>query len=207
MRLTVGLSGWTQNDWTHGSALDLLMPPVQLSPGLVTGVAGWLQRSRAASLADAGLRSVAGAAECAAALNHLARAGQVIYDLDAGKYRWRQIMPSAVGEADIGPEPPELVASRELIRRRAARVTSTQALEGGGKLIQGRCDRTPVELLLDGDGRIKRAKCECSHFFKAGIRKGPCRHLLALRDAAERAGEQAQTLDDWFARWKRWSSN
>jgi len=207
MRLTVGLSGWTQNDWTHGSALDLLMPPVQLSPGLVTGVAGWLQRSRAASLADAGLRSVASTAECAAALNHLARAGQVIYDLDAGKYRWRQIMPSAVGEADIGPEPPELVASRGLVRGRAVRVLSSEPIVGGGLLIKGKCDRLEVELLIDGDGRMKRAKCGCSHFYKSGIRKGPCRHLIALREVAERKGEQAQTLDDWYRSWQRWSSN
>ena len=27
MQLTLGLSGWTANDWTRGSALDLLAPP------------------------------------------------------------------------------------------------------------------------------------------------------------------------------------
>lgn len=27
MQLTLGLSGWTTNDWTRGSALDLLAPP------------------------------------------------------------------------------------------------------------------------------------------------------------------------------------
>jgi len=207
MRLTLGLSGWTSNDWSRGAALDLLSPPVQLTPGLVSGVASWLQRSRAASLADSGLRSVAGMAECAAALNHLARAGQVIYDLAAGVYRWRQIMPSAVGEADIGPEPPELVASRALIRSRAVRVTSRQALDGGSVLLVGEWDTKPIEMLIDADGRIKRAKCSCSHFYKGGLRMGPCRHLLALRDAAERSGEQQQTLDDWFRRWQRWSSN
>jgi len=29
MKLTLGLSGWTTNDWTRGSALDLLAPPVE----------------------------------------------------------------------------------------------------------------------------------------------------------------------------------
>ena len=45
---------------------------------------------------------------CAAALNRLAHSGQVIYDLVAGVYRWRQVMPMAVGEAEMGPENQEL---------------------------------------------------------------------------------------------------
>ncbi len=34
MRLTLGLSGWTTNDWTRGSALDLLAPPATPRTGL-----------------------------------------------------------------------------------------------------------------------------------------------------------------------------
>ena len=35
MRLTLGLSGWTTNDWTRGSALDLLAAPGQPSPATI----------------------------------------------------------------------------------------------------------------------------------------------------------------------------
>jgi hypothetical protein len=41
-------------------------------------------------------------------LRELANAGQVIYDLQDRVYRWRQIMPKAIGQAEIGPEHPEL---------------------------------------------------------------------------------------------------
>lgn len=209
MRLTLGLSGWTANDWTRGAALDLLNPPVNLSPGLVTGVAGWLQNRRSAELSDAGLRNVAGQAECAAAMNHLARAGQVIYDLGAGRYRWRQIMPSAVGESELGPEPVELAASRQLSLSGEVRLTSRQPLAGGGELLIGQYStpKNALELELDADGRMKRAKCNCSHFYKGGLRVGPCRHLLALRDAAQRNAERSTSLDDWYRRWQRWAQN
>lgn len=207
MRLTLGLSGWTTNDWTRGSAFDLLAPPVQLSPGLVTGVAGCLQTRRALPPADAGLRSVAGESECAAAMNYLARTGQVMYDLTTGVYRWRQIMSAAVGEADLGPEPKEVVESRNLLRGRAVRLTSQEKLADGSVQLTGQVDHAPVELLVDADGRMKRAKCSCSHFYKGGLRLGPCRHLLALRDVAARQTEQTPTLDDWYRRWKRWSEN
>jgi hypothetical protein len=209
MRLTLGLSGWTANDWTRGAALDQLAPPVKLSPGLVTGVAGRLQTQRVATLGDAGLGSVAAEGECAAALNYLARTGQVIYDLGAGLYRWRQIMPAAVGEADLGPESKELAASRELVARREVKVTSTQPADGGDEVIQGYYSqpKNAVELVLDADGRMKRAKCNCSHFYKGGLRLGPCRHLIALREVASKQSQRTTSLDDWYRQWQRWAAN
>lgn len=132
MRLTLGLSGWTTNDWTRNAALDVVRPPVKLSDGLIGGVAQAMRTQRSLRLGDAGLNSVASAAETAAALNHLAYAGQVIYDLDAGVYRWRQIMPRALGEAEIGPENEELSASRRIVRAGKAKITSDQAAPAGG---------------------------------------------------------------------------
>ncbi len=67
MRLTLGLSGWTTNDWTRGSALDLLAPPVKPSRGLVSNVGEALHSRRAASLDQIQARVVAEPAACAAA--------------------------------------------------------------------------------------------------------------------------------------------
>ncbi|HZN65471.1 MAG TPA: hypothetical protein VFB66_09225, partial [Tepidisphaeraceae bacterium] len=50
MRLTLGLSGWTTNDWTRSSALDMLAPPAKPSRELVLSTAATLQSLRAASL-------------------------------------------------------------------------------------------------------------------------------------------------------------
>ena len=131
MRLTLGLSGWTTNDWTRGSALDLLAPPAQPSPDLVTRLAGWLRAERKTSFAEVQAHMAADPANCAAALNHLAHAGQVIYDLAAGVYRWRQVMPMAVGAAEIGPEYPELVASRTIVSQRQVNIESQQEAPRG----------------------------------------------------------------------------
>ena len=51
MKLTLGLSGWTTNDWTRGSALDLLAPPVQPSKELILRVSQFMQDKRAAAFA------------------------------------------------------------------------------------------------------------------------------------------------------------
>jgi hypothetical protein len=209
MRLTLGLSGWTTNDWTRGSALDLLAPPAQPRRETIDHLADTLRRRRAETFSILKSQSLADAAQCAAALNHLAHSGQVIYDLAAGVYRWRQVMPQTLGEAEIGPENAELAASRTLVANRKVTIESQQDAPAAGRLLTGKVDGKPVELLLDSDGGIRRGKCTCSHHYKSGIRMGPCRHLLALRTAALQGAEteQQKTTTDWFQRLHRCANN
>ncbi len=181
MRLTLGLSGWTANDWTRGSSLDLLAPPAPATPLQIEAVATFLKEKRAATLAEIDAAGARSPSVTATALNHLAHAGQVIHDLDAGVYRWRQIMSRALGEAELGPENEEVVASREIVRRGRVTLEGRVGAPGGGTIFTGKAESKPVELLIDPDGRIKRGRCLCGHFQKAGLRMGPCRHLLALR--------------------------
>lgn len=208
MKLTLGLSGWTTNDWTRGSALDLLAPPVQPSAELISRVAQFMKDKRAAAFADIDLACGSQPAQTAAALNHLAHIGQLIHDLPNSIYRWRQIMSTALGEAELGPENAELAASKEILLRKRAKIdTRTQA--AGGLLLTGVAEGKPVELFLNADGLIKRGKCVCSHHYKFGIRAGPCRHLLALRTLAMQEKEPAveNSLAGWYQQLKNFTAN
>jgi hypothetical protein len=207
MQLTLGLSGWTTNDWTHGSALDLLAPPANPSADLIAKVARQLQESRASAFADIDARCSSDPGLTAAALRHLAHSGQVIFDLPHGLYRWRQIMPQALGEAEIGPDNPEQTASQELVARGKVLLESKQEAPNGGKIYIGKADGKPVELLVDADGRIRRGKCVCSHHYKSGLRMGPCRHLLALRRVATSTGELETSAAAWYQRLQQWARN
>lgn len=190
MRLTLGLSGWTANDWTRGSSLDLLAPPAPAGAQEIEVAAAFLQRRRAAGFSEIAANVPGSAAGVQSALNHLAHTGQAIHDLGAGVFRWRQIMPRALGEAELGPENVEAAASRELVRAGRVRVDSSVAAPGGGTIFVGEAESKPVELLMDNDGRIKRGRCLCGHHRKAGLRMGPCRHLLALRWQAMNPGRK-----------------
>lgn len=183
MTLTLGLSGWTANDWTRGSALDLLAPPATLNENLLLAVGVALQKKRAMSLTQ--ICNVIGAAPppVVAALRRLALSGQVIHDLPGGLYRFRQVMPVALGEAQLGPENPELVGARELLLRTTPAVHTIERI-AQGMLLTGNVEKHPVELLVDLDGRIRRGKCVCTHYRRFGVRNGPCRHLVALRCVA-----------------------
>ncbi len=200
MRLTLGLSGWTANDWTRGSSLDLLAPPVPASEAQITSVATFLQKTRAATFEQIDAAGARTPAITATALNHLAHTGQLIHDLGAGVYRWRQIMPRALGEKELGPENEEVTASREILLRKRAVLESRVSAPNGGTIFMGTVETKPVELLIDADGRIKRGRCLCGHFQKAGLRMGPCRHLLALRWLAFNQTPEPAAATDWFAR-------
>ncbi len=185
MRLTLGLSGWTTNDWTRGSALDALAPPAGLSAATLSRIADDLERRGAASLETIRDHHKIDPAECATALNKLAHTGEVIHDLAAGLYRWRRILPNALDEADLGPENPELAESRKLVAHNLVQILSRETGTNGGLHLTGKSGGKPVELWMDVDGRISKGRCVCGHHQKAGLRMGPCRHLLALRSFAE----------------------
>jgi hypothetical protein len=186
----------------------LLAPPTQPSADLISRVAQFMQSKRAAAFADIDLANGSQAGQTAAALNHLAHTGQLIHDLPNAVYRWRQIMPMALGEAQLGPENEEFTASKEiLLRKRAVIDSRTEA--AGGVLVTGTVDHKPVELFINADGLIKRGKCLCSHHFKFGIRAGPCRHLLALRTLAMREKQSAveNSLAGWYQQLKNFTAN
>ncbi|MDB5346293.1 MAG: hypothetical protein JWP89_4670 [Schlesneria sp.] len=180
MQLTVGLSGWTTNDWTRGSALDLLAPPAPITDDLLMSVGKLLQEQRSMTLSQLQTATEASAAAVTAALRRLAFAGQVIHDLPNGVYRFRQVMPMALSEAQLGAENAELTAARHLMLTRKSTLESSDRTERGAVLV-GNVESTPVEVLVDLDGRIRRGKCQCGHFRKFGIRNGPCRHMIVLR--------------------------
>jgi hypothetical protein len=202
MRLILGLSGWTSNDWTGATALDQLAPPVAVDDANLARIAAVFQAAPAHSLER--LRQGTGLAPpvLMAGLNRLALLGQVIHDLPEGVYRWRQIMPVALSASQVGMDSPETEAGRDLVARRQVRIQRDEPTPAGLRLLAGKVGDRPAELLLDADHRIVRGKCTCSHHFTGGLRRGPCRHLQALRRAA--LGEQPPAT---LARWYEWLSH
>jgi len=178
MRLTLGLSGWTVNDWTRASALDLMAPQAEIQPQTVRVMAEALQARQVMRETDFGGRPDV----VRAALYRLARLGQSIHDLSAGVVRWRRVLPPEIAIETAVPENPEAIASRGL----SARVERDEKLPSGLRVVVAMVSGLRVEALFDADGIFKRAKCSCSHFYKGGLRKGPCRHLLAVRTAVWR---------------------
>jgi hypothetical protein len=224
MRFLLGLSGWTANDWTGAGALDQLAPPLEPSAELLADVAAAFKDHPTRTFEEVCSRTGASAPYAAAALNRLALMGQVIHDLAAGAYRWRPVMPAALLPGEVGPESPETVAGRELVAAGRISLTRDERSPTGLRLLAGSVGKTTekpllggllpqamreafqqvsnesVEAVLDGDGRILRGKCGCPYHRQAGLRRGPCRHLQALRRVALGERPAPTTLESWFSR-------
>jgi hypothetical protein len=201
MKLTLGLSGWTANDWTSGgSAIDQLAPPAAPSEDVMRGVAEAFRLTPTWTLDALALKTRSSAPVISAGLNRLALLGQVIHDLPHGVYRWRQIMPVTLSAEVIGPENEETTAARQLVGWKC-RITSDKTDAKGQRNVVGIVEgRSSSELTLDSDDRIVAGKCGCSYFYTGGLRKGPCRHLQALRNKALGFGDQGGSLENWFKR-------
>jgi hypothetical protein len=201
MKLTLGLSGWTTNDWTSGgSAIDQLAPPAAPSTATMQAIAAAFKETPTWTLDALATKTRSAIPVVSAGLNKLALLGQVIHDLPHGVYRWRQVMPVTLSAEVIGPENEETVAARELIGPKC-RVVSDKVDAKRQRQVVGTIDgRANTEVTLDADDRIVAGKCSCSYFYTGGLRKGPCRHIQALRNKALGTAEQGGTLDTWFKR-------
>jgi len=139
----------------------------------------------------------------ATALNHLAHTGQLIHDLSAGVYRWRQIMPRALGEAELGPENAEVVASREIISRRRVTVESRVAAPSGGTIYVGQAESKPVELLIDNGVIVGQLPDSATDKEQLGLLLAKNSPLTACVteavDALRADGTLAKLQDEWLA--------
>lgn len=184
MRFILGLSGWTKNDWSSSAALDLLAGLETPDPLLAARLATHLNRVRSAKVEELAAAMGQERGKIFAALHLLSKQGQAIYDFAHGVYRYRPILPVALSEELIGPEHPELAGAKVILASKDVHVERDE-VAAGMRIVVGRAGgRTAVEVGMDNDGVIKRGHCDCSFYFTSRLRRGPCRHILALRLSA-----------------------
>jgi hypothetical protein len=207
MRFLLGLSGWTANDWTSGGgALADLTPPAEPSGDLLGDIAATFQAAPALTFEQIRQRTGAAPHLVAAGLNRFALLGQLIHDLAGGVYRWRQVLPAEAALKQVQIDSPEAEAAKELVARGLVRVTRDETV-GGLRALAGHVENWPrtnlfdtgreIEVVIDPDGRVIRGQCNCSHYFRFKLRAGPCRHMQALRRAADGA-RPVGTLEQWY---------
>ncbi len=181
MRFLLALSGWTTNDWTHGSGLDLLSGAILSDEPTRQAAWTFLRSARLADRATIASELGKKETEIAGALHHLGREGQLLYDPITRGYRFRQVVDIPEARKVMTDEAPELAKGKELFLGARVALDKSEAITGGKRYLSAKIAGETCEAIVDADGLMTRAKCSCHHFFKNGLRAGPCRHLLALR--------------------------
>ena len=183
MNFTLGLSGWTANDWSNKSKFDLLQPSLQVENIAIESVWEALKKVWLATAADLAKATSLSKSVVLGALQILVQGGKVIYDLNSQVYRRRELSKEALNLRALRfNNEQEAIASDLLV---AGKVKIQQKLQAHhGHLIMGKVltDYKPKEvtLHLDDNQKILKANCTCD-FFKQHKLSKPCEHILAIK--------------------------
>jgi SWIM zinc finger len=184
MSFTLGLSGWTANDWSTAGNFDLLAPRAEVDDHTKQRVFAGL-KEKWLDTPD-GLAKRLGLSRTAilGALGAWTQAGRAMYDLAKGVYRVRELSREPLPMATLRFSNEREESATRLLTANSVQ-SAARASEGGGVELSGsvkdRSHTYRASLTIDADARITRATCECNFFQQNKLFKGPCEHMLALR--------------------------
>ena len=185
MNFTLGLSGWTANDWSRAGNFDLLAPRADVDDFTKRRVFDglketWFETSdRLAQKLNLDKATVLGA------LAAYTQAGRAIYDLGKGVYRVRELTrdPLPMDKLRFSSEREESAA--RFITENAVTISKRNTNSDGvstiGGAVKDKAKIFDVSLSIDADQKIVQASCTCNFFMMNKLFKGPCEHILALR--------------------------
>jgi len=183
MTFTLGLSGWTTNDWSKAGNFDLMAPRGHVDILTKQKVFSSLKETWFASAADIAKKSGLSSVVVSSALTAYTQAGRVIYDLKQGVYRVRELSqdPLDFSALRFGSEQEKI--ANELIVQHLVKIATkieNDVLEIKGK-VRAKNETFSTLALIDKDQRLIDGSCECAFYQSNKLKKGPCEHILATR--------------------------
>jgi len=185
MSFTLGLSGWTANDWATAGNFDLMAPRAEVDDFTKRRVFDalkekWLETPDALSKRlDLPRPAVLGA------LGIWTQAGRAMFDLNKGVYRVRELARDPLPMDKLRYANDRESAAGTLVDSNAVDVRGSRTAADGSLTLEGAVRQGShshsTTLFIDADARIARAECTCNFYQQNKLFKGPCEHMLALR--------------------------
>ena len=185
LSFTLGLSGWTANDWAKAGNFDLMAPRATVDDWTKQKVFAGLQENWLESPDDLARRLKLDRSIVLGALSAYTQAGRAIYDLNKQVYRVRELTqePLPIDKLRFANERES--AASEFIAKKVVKVDSS-SIDTSGTLhlagtIKYRSQTSTPTVEIDRDERLVAANCTCNWHQQNKLFKGPCEHILALR--------------------------
>lgn len=185
MSYTLGLSGWTKNDWSTAGNFDLMAPRSNVDLFTQEKVFNALKENWFDTSDNLAKKLSLDPSVVSASLTAYTQVGRVIYDLNLGLYRVRELTQEPLNMKSLRfASPQEEVANAYITQNRVKIDTSVKGdqLQIKGKVNDKEYTYTTFAV-LDKDNRLIEGNCECSFYKSNQLRKGPCEHILATRMA------------------------
>ena len=191
--LALALSGWTDAGWAGIATFDLLA--ADDDPRGIDAVVDAL----ATPLTDAALADKLGRPRAEVRRTLLGALAQlrIGHDLATGEFFARPLTKTPVPATALMYRDAREAAAHRLLAEPGA-VTLTKVHDQGhegrsieGQVVDAKAHRTFYpSFTIDQENRTSAASCTCSAVRRAGIKEGPCEHMIALR--VRYAREQAR---------------
>ncbi|MEO8700735.1 MAG: hypothetical protein ABI867_11860 [Kofleriaceae bacterium] len=190
LSFTLGLSGWTLNNWSEAGNFDLMAAREEVDSITAARVFDELGKTWFATAGELAGRTGLATPMVASALAGWVQAGRAIYDLDRGVYRKRELTREPLPLERLRFANDREDAAAQILARAKISIDRAESVDGGlvlGGRIRDRERLFAPEITFDADRRLVAGECSCDYFIRNRLHKGPCEHMLALR-AAHRRG-------------------
>ncbi len=198
MVFTLGLSGWTANDWSACGNFDLMAPRADVDSETKQRVFSALCENWYESPDSLASRLQLDRSVVLGALASWTQAGRAIFDSHRQVYRVRELSrdPLPMDQLRFSSER-EQDATR-FLDQKAVKVTSTFTSANNVRVVEGtvteRRKKYQPSLQLDSDERMISGECTCNWHQQNRLRMGPCEHLLALRMQFARQNQPSRLM-------------
>jgi hypothetical protein len=184
MTFTLGLSGWTANDWSRVGNFDLMAPRARVDGITQERVFNALKKEWFAS-ADtlAGnlnleRRLVLGA------LALYTQSGRVMYDMNKKVFRIRELSREPLPFDKLRYSNDREANADRFVQANLVTVNRYENQQGRlsmhGTVLDNAVQYQP-RITIDADQRLVQGECTCHFYVHNKLYKGPCGHMLALR--------------------------
>ena len=186
LTFTLGLSGWTANDWSRMGNFDLMAPRGEVDSQTAERVITALHKHWQATSADLSKALALDEIIVKSALALYAQQGCVLYDTEAKVYRLRELSGEPLPMDELRFSNPREALAENFVKANLVKLEAAECQEKHTKLKgvvidNGKQQRT--EVLIDKDERLFEAQCSCDFYIRNKLFKGPCEHMLAIRKA------------------------
>lgn len=182
VELTIGLSGWSSNDWASKAKFSSFIPTSNVDADKLPSALEFLMESGSITTKDLEQKLGVSVSSASVMLQKLCLQGKAMFDPARNTYRWRDLFPTLDLYKDDDSSR-ESSAGLSLANGSSVVKTLDDVKNGvryiNGVVKVGGTDFKPV-LEMDSDNRPKYAQCNCPFYNYNKLRQGPCRHMIAL---------------------------
>ena len=184
MSFTLGLSGWTANDWAQAGNFDLMAPRADVDEWTQKIIFNGLRENWFETADSLAKRLNLSRTSVLGALGAYTQAGRVIYDLNKQVYRVRELSREPLPMERLRFANAREESATRFLQENAVQVNSVNDINGVLSIQGSVRDRGRIFhpcLNVDRDERIVEAQCDCNWYQQNKLYQGPCEHILALR--------------------------